>query len=315
VRWEDERYVRIYTRDTPEWTALSWDARSVFWGLLRRCDRAGILRVGKAGLRALAGVIPAPLEVVERAVPELLADGCLLAADGAYIIPNFLRAQEAITTDAQRKRDQRERDRARMMAEGVTGTPSALDKVAALERAGVTIGDAVSLVGVTPSHINAPPVTPGHSVPSLTVPGRAGEEALSATADLPLSGEARFDAADLQGMWNETAGPLGLPRWQAMTSARRTAAAARIHEHPQRSWWVKVFELLAVRRFLLGENDRGWKADPDWFLRPGKAESLLEGKYAGRPETARHGAIDVKRGRVPAESQDALHGPPGEHVF
>ena len=35
MRWEDERYVRIYTRDTPSWMLLSWDAQALFLQLLR----------------------------------------------------------------------------------------------------------------------------------------------------------------------------------------------------------------------------------------------------------------------------------------
>ena len=34
MRWEDERYVRVYTRDTPEWCLLSWEARALFLLLL-----------------------------------------------------------------------------------------------------------------------------------------------------------------------------------------------------------------------------------------------------------------------------------------
>lgn len=172
MRWEDERYVRVYTRDTPEWSALSWEARAVFWGLLRRCDRAGILQVGKAGVRALAGVIPAPLEVVERAVPELLADGCLQQKEGAYFVPNFMEAQEAHTSDAQRKRDQRERDRARIAAQGVVASPDASDKLAALQRETVTPRDGESRPEVTHGHAASPEVTQSHSVPSRAVPSR-----------------------------------------------------------------------------------------------------------------------------------------------
>lgn len=172
MRWEDERYVRVYTRDTPEWSALSWEARAVFWGLLRRCDRAGILQVGKAGVRALAGVIPAPLEVVERAVPELLADGCLQQKEGAYFVPNFMEAQEAHTSDAQRKRDQRERDRARVASQEVVASPDASDKLAALQRETVTQRDEKSRPEVTHCHAASPEVTQSHSVPSRAVPSR-----------------------------------------------------------------------------------------------------------------------------------------------
>lgn len=314
MRWEDERYVRIYTRDTPEWTALSWDARAVFWGLLRRCDRAGILRVGKAGLRALAGVIPAPLDVVERAVPELLADGCLLAAEGAYIVPNFLKAQEAISTDAQRKRDQRERDRARMMAEGVQGTPSALDKAAALERSGVTVGDAASLVGVTPSHINNPPVTSSHSVPSRAVPDCAvPEKALSATADLP-------ELLVLEPVSEKTP--------SAYKAAQTAIMAVFLAVCGQAYKWQAAKDSVALKRILATgatPDEIGFRfkrlleAGPNEWPRGAtvaQLDSCWNDLTARQTAPASRGAtIDVKKGRVPAETQDGLHGPPGEHPF
>lgn len=27
MRWEDERYIRIFTRDTPTWDAMEWKAQ------------------------------------------------------------------------------------------------------------------------------------------------------------------------------------------------------------------------------------------------------------------------------------------------
>ena len=31
MRWEDERYVRVYTRDTPGWLSLSFDAQALLF--------------------------------------------------------------------------------------------------------------------------------------------------------------------------------------------------------------------------------------------------------------------------------------------
>ena len=31
--------------------------------------------------------------------------------------------------------------------------------------------------------------------------------------------------------------------------------------------------------FLVGDNDKGWRADLDWFLRPDSVTKILEGKY------------------------------------
>lgn len=118
MRWADERYVRVYTRDTGEWLALGWEAQALFLFALRKADRAGIVRTGKAGVRGLAGMTGMPLDVVSRVLPLLVEDGCLRETDGGYIIPNFIEAQEVPISDAQRKRDQRERDRDKALASG-----------------------------------------------------------------------------------------------------------------------------------------------------------------------------------------------------
>jgi hypothetical protein len=176
MRWEDERYVRVYTRDTGEWLALGWEAQALFMLLLRKADRAGLVPTGKAGIRGLAALAGMPLDVVQRVALLLLEDGCLREATGGYVIPNFIVAQEARASDAQRKRDQRERDRDKAIASGSSGSRSGMDSEASVVRAqsqnGVTQGGhAMESHAVTGGH--AGEVTPSLTVPSRTVPDTA----------------------------------------------------------------------------------------------------------------------------------------------
>lgn len=120
MRWDDEPYVRLYRRETPEWCLLSWQARALFHELLKRVDMAGLLMVGKSGLRGLAGLVRMPLEVVRDAMhgeDGLLADGCVLEVEGGYLIPNYVEAQQAKQSDRVRKAEQRARDRAAKLDE------------------------------------------------------------------------------------------------------------------------------------------------------------------------------------------------------
>ena len=41
--WANERYVRLYTRDTVTWKMWPWEARAIFPLLMRKVDRAGVL--------------------------------------------------------------------------------------------------------------------------------------------------------------------------------------------------------------------------------------------------------------------------------
>lgn len=153
MRWEDERYVRLYTRDTADWMVLGWDAQALFMQLLRKVDRAGALRLGRQGKKSVA-IVAGHIEAwprIQAALDELIEDGCVCVSGEHLFIPNFLKAQEAVSSDAQRKRDQRERDRASLLKQ--------------VEE--VTQRDEPSQ-GVTKSHEVSRAVTPSLAVPSLT---------------------------------------------------------------------------------------------------------------------------------------------------
>src|SRR4051794_1870175 len=60
LRWEDERYVRFYVRDTTDWLMLSWKAQGLFGLILRKVDRAGVLDLGKLGKRGIVAHIGGP---------------------------------------------------------------------------------------------------------------------------------------------------------------------------------------------------------------------------------------------------------------
>jgi hypothetical protein len=111
MHWENERYVRIYVRDTVELLALGWEGRALLWEILRKADRAGVVPLGKAGARGLAALTGVPVEVVERVLPILISDGCVEMSGTNLVVPNFIEAQEASMSSAARQRECRERRR------------------------------------------------------------------------------------------------------------------------------------------------------------------------------------------------------------
>lgn len=111
--WANERYVRVYTRDTAEQLCWPWEARAIWWLLIRKADRSGMLPVPtKLGMRGVAALISMPVEVVEVGLAALLEDGCVRAVPEGFLIPNYIEAQETPASDAKRQRDLRERRRA-----------------------------------------------------------------------------------------------------------------------------------------------------------------------------------------------------------
>lgn len=113
MRWEDERYVRLYTRDTIDWHFLSFEAQGLMGLLMRKVDRAGLLELGRHGKKGVAAAVghPGRVDSISAALEELLADGCVAIHDSTLIIPNFIEAQEAKQSDKQRQTESRAKSR------------------------------------------------------------------------------------------------------------------------------------------------------------------------------------------------------------
>lgn len=152
--WANERYVRIYTRKTADDLILSWEARALWKELICVADRSGVIATSH-GPRGLAVLVNIPADVVSASLPELIGDGriseCL--EPRGYVLRNYIPAQETPSSDAQRKRDERER-------RGKDANNS------------VTKRDNESQ-NVTESHERSRGVTRSHSVPSRAVPDSA----------------------------------------------------------------------------------------------------------------------------------------------
>ena len=78
--------------------------------------------------------------------------------------------------------------------------------------------------------------------------------------------------------WNETAAQLGLPKVARLTPQRRKRLRTMIAEHPPDDFQAAL-DAVASSPFCRGENDRGWKADFDFFIQPKSFTKLMEGAY------------------------------------
>jgi len=78
--------------------------------------------------------------------------------------------------------------------------------------------------------------------------------------------------------WNDMARRNGLSAVKILNDGRRKKLATRIRQHPIEDWTEAI---AAIERspFLRGENDRGWRADFDFFLEPRNFTKLIEGGY------------------------------------
>jgi hypothetical protein len=65
-----------------------------------------------------------------------------------------------------------------------------------------------------------------------------------------------------------------------LTPARKAAIAARWREDmPSLDDWRDYFRQVGECPFLLGDNDRGWRADLEWLTKQSSYAKVIEGKY------------------------------------
>ena len=81
--------------------------------------------------------------------------------------------------------------------------------------------------------------------------------------------------------WNTMAAKHGLPQCREMTGKRKTEFTARWKDPGWRRDYPEAIAKVPESPFLLGKNDRGWKANMEWFLRPDSLTKILEENYGG----------------------------------
>lgn len=108
--WSNERYVRLYVRDTADILAIGWEGRLVWYELLRHVDRAGVLDHG-GDIEIVPELLRVPADIFERGLARLRRRRCVRITSTAIVVPNFLEAQDTPATDAHRMRELRARRR------------------------------------------------------------------------------------------------------------------------------------------------------------------------------------------------------------
>lgn len=78
-------------------------------------------------------------------------------------------------------------------------------------------------------------------------------------------------------IWNEACG--SLPKALSLSEKRRRRARELWKQRPEPDYWRSVVKRLAGSPFCCGKNDRGWRADFDFFLQSETHIRAMEGKY------------------------------------
>lgn len=90
---------------------------------------------------------------------------------------------------------------------------------------------------------------------------------------------------DLMTLWNHNAA--GLVAMKSSSDHRKKSWAKRWRERPDLVYWTQVVKRMSDSSFCCGQNDSGWRADVDFFLRPDTHIKVMEGKYDRGPQARR----------------------------
>lgn len=79
-----------------------------------------------------------------------------------------------------------------------------------------------------------------------------------------------------------------LPRVAKLTKTRQQQLQARWREnrmHQSPDFWREFFEHVRNSEFLMGDNNRSWRADIEWLTKESNFYKTVEGKYHGSEAT------------------------------
>lgn len=124
-----------------------------------------------------------------------------------------------------------------------------------------------------PDSVTAPPCQSGDEERRERREGKGGE----GSASLPVK-----TMADIVVMeWNSTP----LPKCLEISTKRKQSLQSRLKEPFFVGKWKEALNKVVASKFCNGANERGWKANFDWFISPDAVIKIMEGKYDDRPNT------------------------------
>jgi hypothetical protein len=303
VNYDDEDYVRLYTRDTITWKMLGWQGQTVLLHMLKgKFDRSGVFVTGRhAPSRAVTAVLDLPHDVVESGLQKLLDEEVWVLGDGCIVWPNYVSAQNSRRSDRARQRDQRQRNAAIAASKRQCHTTSQ----DVTQRDGAITGESHD---VTPSHASRAHAAASLAEPSLAKPNQADptpqppSRGASAVAremgpeyDGPAERTQRLfrrpeDRDDVQAVWSDWKAAAGKPGAR-LDHSRAEVIAMRLDQGATREECQLAF--------------RGAGSEPDgWLVSKGLPVKLI----LGDQERFEH-LVDLGRGKAPRGPKNA-NAPP-----
>jgi hypothetical protein len=314
MNFEDEPYVRLYTRDTKTWLKLGFEGQTVLMHLMRKLDRAGVLDDVTDPVEDVALVIQAPLDFVRVGLQRLLKSGTLEIRGARLVVPRYVEGQTATKTD--RLRSAELRKRRRDLARAGHDEPLIDDEVGPVE------SDSGCDTETQPSVMRASPsVTP--ESPLVTEPSRAvtsGHAASRAvTPSLALPSLALLNGSPLTP--TDESVSTSSTRAGKKPKAPRARSQCPLDLQPDATTNAKAWELGFTKSQLAAELEdfidwwRGkgllqadWQATLRHRLRAQATKLALKPR---KPRDARLDAYQAQLRKANEPIKDAVAPPPG----
>jgi hypothetical protein len=96
----------------------------------------------------------------------------------------------------------------------------------------------------------------------------------------------------LISIWNDNCGQLS--KIKGSSDKRNKLCKDRLKENPSIDYWASVVREISQTSFCLGQNDRGWKANFDWFLKSETHLKVMEGQYKSKSDEKRMILKEIK---------------------
>lgn len=91
-------------------------------------------------------------------------------------------------------------------------------------------------------------------------------------------------------LWNDLASELSLDKIRSISPKRYTHLKNRLSEGD----FKEILENIKNSTFLQGHNDRNWKVNFDWLLKPDNYLKILEGKYTDKKTKQKDAGLSAK---------------------
>ena len=142
----------------------------------------------------------------------------------------------------------------------------------------------------TPANEDSPPSEPAFAPPANedSLPQRTSirpkpepiKPDLSTDVDSPIVAS---EVSDAFKAYNQLAEQTGWPMAIALSKPRAAKLKARLADAGGLDGWCDALQKAAGNTFMAGDNERGWRADLDFFLQQKSFTKLIEGSYDRQP--------------------------------